>query len=224
MIDTIDQQLKEWVNSTVAGQDILMSMPPATVDRSTVALSLYELDTAVPGRCDGPRPIELTLRYLVTTHAEEPIEAHRVFGQLLFAAIENPAFVVDNRPLPIEVWRAFGMAPRPSFRLEMPLVRERQASTPLITKPVEVRVSPIRSLHGVVLSPDGVPIRQARVEIHGTSNVTYTDIRGRFQFRGASTFADKLALRVVARGIERSFSESLTSDKPILIRFQPQEK
>lgn len=224
MIDTIDQQLRDWVNSTVAGLDILMSMPPATVDRCTVSLSLYELDNAVPARREGPRPIELTLRYLVTTYAESPIDAHRAFGQLLFAAIENPAFCVDTRPLPIEVWQAFDAAPRPAFRLEMPLVRERQTSTALITKPVEVRVSPIRSLHGFVLSPDGVPIRQARVEIPGTSNVTYTDTRGRFQFRSASTFADKLALRVVARGFERSFSESLSTDKPILIRFQPQEK
>ncbi|MCH9693187.1 MAG: hypothetical protein K0U72_01650 [Gammaproteobacteria bacterium] len=224
MIDAIDQQLKDWVNSTVAGTDVLLSIPPAKVDRPTVSLNLYEMDSAVPSRRDGARPIELTLFYLVTTRAKTMLEAHSLLGELLIAALESPDFDVDVRPIPTETWLAFGIAPQPTFKIGMPLIKERVNQAPLISKPVEVQISPIKSMTGVVLSPGGAPIPQARVEIPGTSNVAYTDGRGEFRFHSTPTFLAKNKLRVVARGIEQVVTEPFNTDKPIVIRFQPQEK
>jgi len=224
MIDAIDQQLKDWVNSTVAGTDVQLSIPPAKVDGPTVSLYLYKMDSAVPSRRDGPRPIELTLYYLVTTRAKTMLEAHSLLGELLFAALESPDLDVDVRPIPNEAWLAFGIAPQPAFKLGMPLAKERPNQVPLIREPVEVQLSPIKSMSGVVLSPDGTPIPQARVEIPGTTTVVHTDGRGKFRFHSMPTFLNKKDLRVVARGFEQIVSEPFNTDKPIVIRFQPQEK
>lgn len=224
MIDTIDQQLKDWVTSTVAGTDVRMSRPPAKVDRPTVVLQLLEMAHAVPSRRDGPRPVELALHYLVTTSAKSIEEAHRLLGELSFAAIGDANLNIDLQPIPIDTWRALGMTPQPAFRIIAPIVRERVVDTPRITQPVQLRVSPLATVEGVVLGPGDVPIAQARVHVSGTTDVAYTDNQGRFYFRGMPASPVTKTLRVVARGIEQTVAKSFSTEEPVVIRFQPQEK
>lgn len=223
MIDTIDRQLKDWVTSTVADTDVRLSMPAAKVDRPTVILHLLEMAYAVPSRRDGPKPVELALHYLVTTCAKTTEDAHRLLGELFFAAVGDTDLSVGLQPIPIEVWRALGAIPQPAFRIVAPLVRERAVDTPRITRPVQFSVSPLTTVDGVVLGPGDVPIPRARVQLSGTADVAYTDNQGRFCFRGVSASPVTKELRVVARGIEQTVAESFSAEKPIVIRFQPQE-
>ena len=223
MIDDVDRQLKEWVTSNLAGTDVLLGMPPAMVDRPTVYLHLLEMENAVPSRRDGPRPMELTLHYLVMTSAKTPEEAHRLLGELFFAALGDTKFDVDLKPIPVEAWRALGLVPQPAFRVAAPLVRERKVEVPRITKPVQFNVSQATSIDGLVLGPGDVPVSQARVEVPGTANVAYTDRHGRFRFQTLATSPNPKELRVVARGIERIIPDPITADRPVVIRFQPEE-
>ena len=223
MIDAIDQQLMDWVISTVAGADVLLSIPPAKADRPTVGLHLLEMAHAVPSQRNGPKPVELALHYLVVVSAETTEEAHRLLGELFFAAFSSADLNVDLQPIPIEAWRALGVAPQPAFRIVAPLVRERAVETPRVTETVRFRVSPLISVDGVVLGPDDMPIPHARVQVSGTANVTYTDNRGRFCFRGVSASPVTKELRVAARGIEQTVAGTFSTEEPIVIRFQPQE-
>ena len=224
MIETIDQQLKDWVNSTTAGTDVHLNMPPAEVDRPTVFLHLYEIDQAIPSRRDGPKPIELVLNYLVTTRAAEVSEAHKLFSEVLFAALESPELEVDVKPLPLSAWHAFGLAPQPAFKVSVTLVRERPTTDALITEPVQAELTELRRIEGVVLSTSGIPISQARIEVPGTKVSTYTDRGGRFSLRTVPALTDKKALKIVARGLEQVVSKPLRAGEPLVIRFQPQEK
>jgi hypothetical protein len=57
-------------------------------------------------------PLGISLRYLVTTWCENVKEAHRLLGDLMLAALEETKFEVEAIPAPVELWRAFGIAPR----------------------------------------------------------------------------------------------------------------
>ncbi|HZH77837.1 MAG TPA: hypothetical protein VEY88_17555, partial [Archangium sp.] len=46
---------------------------------------------------------------------DSPERAHHVLGQLVFAAMEEPEFEVDLAPLPVALWSALGVPPRPAL-------------------------------------------------------------------------------------------------------------
>ncbi|MCU0518329.1 MAG: DUF4255 domain-containing protein, partial [Oscillatoria sp. Prado101] len=74
-----------------------------------------------PLRGSQRTPLQAAARYLVTTWAGTPEDAHRLLGDLLFAAMDSAAFQAELNPLPAAAWTAFGLPPQPSFVLRVPL-------------------------------------------------------------------------------------------------------
>lgn len=182
MIDAIDSRLRDWVSSIVDGTATTFLAPCR--DRKTAGVCLYLMELREkrsPSTLARP-PLQIVLRYLVTAEAEDPLEAHRVLGDLAFAAMEHPDFQVALEPPGAATWAAFGVPPRPAFLLDVPLVKERkQPVARLVEEPV-VTVAPLSTLEGVVVGPRRTPIASARVEIPTLRRSTTTDYKGQFHF------------------------------------------
>lgn len=125
MIDDVDQRLKAWVAEVVGEQPVTLAAPErATVDKG-VNLFLLELGAAPPARSVRRVPLQFSVCYLITVGAETPERAHQLLGELVFSALEMPGLDVDLTPVPLELWTSLGVPPRPSFRVRLPVRRER---------------------------------------------------------------------------------------------------
>jgi len=125
MIDTVDQRLQQWVHSIHDQIEVHFTAPKSGEDIKGIGLYLMEIVILPPPSSTKLPPLQVALRYLVTSWSDRAEDAHRLLGDLIFAAMENPEFEVEMQPVPIDVWTAFGVPPRPSFVLRVPLQRER---------------------------------------------------------------------------------------------------
>lgn len=230
MIDKADQQLKAWVSSVTSPVEAVLSLPDDDATEIRIVLYLMDLAQAPIPRGTNRPPLQVLLRYLVTAWAPEPEEAHRLLGELLFAALEKPEteppeFEVITEPLPVEVWTALGTSPRPSFFLRMPLRRERtQKQAPLVRTPIVISTQ-MNQLDGVVYGPESIPIMGAHVEVSALGLSTYTDAKGRFHFPALPSSAP-VNLKVQAKGkeINLSLAPAASRDGPLEIRLQGLEE
>ena len=221
MIDTVDERLKSWAQSVLGPIDVSLDPPAEAVDGRHVGLYLLALAESPALRTVEPAPLQISLRYLVTTWSEDIGEAHRLLGQLVFAAMDYHEFEVDLAPVPIEVWTAFGVAPRPAFQLRVPLRRERSVPpTRRVRKPLHVDVTPVTTFHGVVLGPEDVPVARARVEIPALETATRTDLRGVFAFEAvpAEPMPRRLLVRAKGKEFDIALEPSQLEEMPIVIR------
>lgn len=242
MIEEVDQRLRQWVLSTLSdlpmdstpevdfeppGAELLQTAtandtaPNDTAPNAKIHLYLMEMRRVapVPGRKRPPR--RLLLRYLVTASASSHTLIHRLLGNLAFAALENTEFELDENPLPLELWSAFKVAPRPGFVLQAPVdLRVEPRRGPLVEKALVLETENLVELHGLVVGPGDRPIAGARVGIPALGRSTYTDGNGRFTFGAISQAAKRL--RIEARGRELDVSARPGSE-PLVIRWQPTE-
>ena len=227
VIDQLDQRLKDWV-ATVTGGIVPSLAPPDDAPQTDAGVSLYliQLSPASPSPApNGARrlPLQFVVNYLVTTWAKQPEEAHRLLGQLAFAAMEVPDFEVSLEPIPLVAWTAFAARPRPAFILRTPLRMERPAPpTKLVRKPMEVKIGPLETLAGVVLTPDDIPVANAYVTLPNFELTERTDAHGRFRFPAVPVEPRAKLLSIRARGQEQrvTLSASDTDRSSLVIRFQ----
>jgi Carboxypeptidase regulatory-like domain len=225
MIDALDRQLREWIGSVVKDAEVDLGAPPASAKDTAVSCYLLDVQNAVPVRGGVQRSFELAARYLVTVAGDDAEAAHRVLGELIFAALARPDWQVELRSHEPEFWAAFGVAPRPALILRCPLVVERPQRVQRVRHPAEFRIAPVVLLNGVVVTADDVPIPRARVEIAGTQAVTFTDDDGHFQLSALPPRdkRDATALTVTAKGIQVLVANATRAAKPLVIRIDPKE-
>jgi hypothetical protein len=227
-VDETDDLLKNWIAAVCDGAQVSFAAPRLEEEGEGVGLYLMELINAPPGTGVGRSPLRLTLRYLVTTWAGEPVKAHRMLGELVFAAMEKEDCEVELEPLSAPVWQAFGVPPRPSFVMRVPLERQRaEKRAPLVRTRLTVHQSPMRPLHGQVLGPGDVAIMGAQVVLPALNLVARTDFKGRFRFPAVPTQPPITRLRVSARGQEVPVTVNprgiFTSEAPLIIHVKPTE-
>jgi hypothetical protein len=228
LIHDVDKKLVEWVSSVAAAvaQDVAVVLDrprDEAPSRPTVSVYLLEFDHTLPTQRLPRRPLEISLRYLVTAAAADAGQAHGLLESLIFTALERPDLQVDLKPLPAEIWAAFGVAPRPAFTLRHPLVLERPSAAPRVLKPAEINVDLAITLRGVVQTRDGAPVPFARVELPAHAS-TYTDEKGRFDFGLVPAGADEEPLRIVAKGVEELIPSKRGASGALVVRFDPKEK
>ncbi|MDQ5824430.1 MAG: DUF4255 domain-containing protein [Chloroflexota bacterium] len=216
MIDRVSSDLAGWLRGFLENTGVSLSPPGQKEGSSGVSLYLLELADKPPSRSTDRPPLQLQLRYLVTTWAEQPEEAQRLLGEVVFAAMERDDFEVDLKPLPAATWTAFGTPPQPSFMLCVPLRRARPSkATPLVRKPLTIEAAPVSSLYGVVvgvLGTERAPLAEARVELPALHLHTSTDREGRFIFATVPGQPVSTRLFVRARGREKTVTvDQLTS-------------
>lgn len=227
MIDQVDRQLKSWVTTVLQEVEVTLEAP-RTVEQAR-GIGIYLMDVASLPAPSSARiaPLQVALRYLVTSWSEDPEEAHRLLAELMFAAMENPEFQVEPQSIPVESWRVFGVPPRPSFLLRVPLRRERTEpkAKPVLAAPT-VRTVTMLGLYGLVRGPNEIPLTGATVEIPALRLTTYTNHQGGFYFAAVPGGGQMKTLHVKVKGREASVSteeDYPDSSRPLLIRFNNME-
>lgn len=229
MIDTVDQRLKTWVGRVLPDAPVSLALPDANPTQRGVGLYLLELAPAPVLRtsCATSRPpLRLVLCYLVTTHADSPENAHRLLGDLAFAALEESELEVELSPVPIEIWAALGVPPRPAFRLRVSLERERPVpAIPRVRMPLTTRAVPAVPLFGRVLGPGDFPIPNALVELPSLGLSVRSDARGVFRFASVPSGTPLGQLEVRAKGevLAVRAEELPTEEGALLVRLALKE-
>jgi hypothetical protein len=226
MSDKLDDRLKRWIESIVNGVTVSLTAPEAQTSGEGVGLYLLDLMQSSPISTLKPPPLQLTFRYLVTAWSEHPEDAHEILSRLFFAAMENKEFEVERNPPSIEVWRAFGVNPRPAFLLRAPLLQERpRTAAKPVREPVRVEVISRVAFYGKIVGPADIPISHCLVEIPALGLSTSSDREGRFNFPGLPSVG-KTHFLIKARGqqlfvdSEQSFPDRAT---PMVIRLSSLE-
>jgi hypothetical protein len=161
------------------------------------------------------------LRYLITAWSDKPEDAHEMLVELMFAAMDNRDFQVEQEPISLTVWTAFGMPPQPSFVLRVPLRQERPQPQTKLVRELKIQSSPVVSFHGLLLGPGDVPLSDCRVEVPSLNLSTSTDYKGRFYFPGMPAVGTKKLL-IKAKGRELpvdSEDNHPDSGTPLVIHF-----
>jgi hypothetical protein len=223
MIEKIGQEIIDWIGSIITGAEVALGLPSNNAQSAQIGLYLMDLSQSNCARVGKLPPFQINLRYLVTVRSPREEEAHRLLGELIFAALqkpekESPEFEVVVEPLPVEAWAILGTAPQPSFFLRAPLRRERpEKIAPRVKEPVVLQPSPMRALSGVVYEAGGMPIMGARVELLTLGITTRTDESGRFRFAAVPSNG-QLKLLAQAKGQTKEIDYSI-GDEPLEIRL-----
>jgi hypothetical protein len=207
MVNDIDQTLKEWVSTVVPGVAVTLDIPTdtKTADKGISVYLLDILQTPPPSTLKRA-PLQLTLRYLITAWSDSMEDAHKMLGQIAMAALDQSGFMVESESVPIELWRAFGIAPRPSVIVRLPLRQERpEPQSKPVLSPMQVKVSSVNSFFGVLIGrPGDLPLADAAVEVPLLGLLTRSDRKGRFSFHSVPSELP-LAIRIRAKGKEFQF-------------------
>jgi hypothetical protein len=227
LIDQTDHQISDWIGTVLPDTTISLGPPGTVSDGRGVSLYLMELAPSPPLRGSERPPLQIELRYLVTTWAEAPDEAHRLLAELLFAALERSDLEVDLRLLTGEIWNAFGIAPVPSFVLRAPVRRARPHSpAPPVRVPLRVEPATLGPLFGTVRMPDGTPLPGAKVELAELELDTRTDRHGRFRFPSVPSGHEGSPLRVTVKGrtVRTILPTVDVAKSAMVIEFDPGEE
>lgn len=221
MINQTDDRLREWAETVLDDTPLTFAPPGPNLSGQGISLYLMAVEAAPPPRTITRAPLQFTAIYLVTVWGyDDPAEAHRLFSELLFAALDTTEFEVDFKPLSDSAWAAFGVPPQPSFFLRALVRRDRpEPETKLVRQPLIANMSPMISLHGTLLGPGNIPIVGASIEIPSLDIYTRTDRRGQFHFSGlpAEPRAKPLTIRAKRRVMQVTVEP--TDDQPVIIRF-----
>lgn len=221
MIDQADERMLEWARTVVPDVPVAIAAPPASDADAGVRIHLLSLAPVPAARGAKRPPLELALYYLVTTVAADESEAHRWLGALAFHAMEVKEWTISSEPLDAEVFRAFGVTPRPSFVVRVPLRLEREdAAAPLVRRPLVLRTSSTTDLAGIVTGPDEVPIANAMVEVPALQLRTHTDANGMFRF---SQVPASSSIELVVHAKRHVRTVRAQGGEPLQIRFDDLE-
>lgn len=224
MIGETDQRLITWLKTIIGSAEVSLALPLDIPTGEGISLYLLSFANHPALRTSKRPPLQILLRYLVTSWSTSPEIAHDLLGQVIFSALQEAEFVVDLDSLSAETWTALKLIPRPSFILSLPLRQERpEPKSQYVRVPLITRIGPTVSLAGRVLGPDDTPIVGALVELPSMQVSHYTDVNGEFLFTALPSEPRTMMLRVRAKG--QTFSVSVDqpydANKPMVIRFDP---
>jgi hypothetical protein len=225
LIDEVDGRLKAWLSDLLPGVAISLDAPVDAPAGAEVSAYLWELAPAAPTGRGRRLPLQITLRYLISSRSDTPEQAHNLLGRVVFAAMEQGEYEVDLTPVPAAAWAALGVRPRPAFLLCAPLRVERQAPPAhRVLQPLVVRQVEMGTLAGQVLAAGSVPVAEAFVALlPGLELSTYTDAEGRFRLPAVPRPAGPHQLLVRAKGYEQSYAVE-AAQQPLIIQFEPMEE
>ena len=96
--------LREWVASVDPAATLTLEPPGDARSGHGVSAYLLEIAPGAPPRGSTRPPLQLWLRYLVTTWADDPVVARRLLMDLAFAALSQADLDVAPEPLAPDLW------------------------------------------------------------------------------------------------------------------------
>jgi hypothetical protein len=222
LIDQVDERISDWIHSLT---NLMPSFALPEGKPKELGVFIYLLDVVDdPLRRNTTRPpVQPVLRYLVSTAAADPKQAHQLLGQLLNAALDNGEFEVELGPLSEKIWPSLGMPPRPAFILRAALPREFPPSdAKLVTLGAELGGSPVVDFFGLVLGPGRTPLAGARIEVPNLYRYAYADSRGRFRLAGVPAAPKEKTLLLKAKRKQQLFTvaETGTPEEPVVLTIE----
>jgi hypothetical protein len=226
MEERIDARISSWIRDVLPGVEVALH-PPSADGRGKRGVSLYlwQLRPRPPVGSHRNDILRISLQYLVSTWAPDPMDAHEMLLELAYGAMQEPSFEVDLEPIDSSVWHAFGVPPAPTFRLTVPSQRALPTSrTRPVLQPLGITATALASLSGWVRTPDGIPIAGARVEVPAIDRRSRTDADGRFRLDSIPSAATALRVRVTAKGHEAWATVAAADDRAsVVIEIDPRE-
>jgi hypothetical protein len=235
VLSDADGRLRAWL-AEAAGDTTVVPGPPADDDDTrrdtgaergaggsglTTYLLAIEPAPKLAGDPHRPVPVVLRLRYLVAAHGPSDAEALELIDRLLAASVDTPLpadLEVDFAGVPIDVWQALGVRPRPAVTVRVtaryaPPVPE----VPVVREPLKVVGAGVRLLRGTVLGNGDVPLAGAEVVVAATQATTRTSDRGAFEFTSVPDSLDPVRLAVRTKG--RTFTADVRPDdgEPVVV-------
>jgi uncharacterized protein DUF4255 len=224
LIEQVDQRLRDWISNLLGITDISLAPPGESQAGRHINLYLLEVIPTLTTQKVKRPPLQLTLRYLLTVHFDDPTEAHRLLGDLIFAAMEQTDFQVEYDALPLSAWPSLNAVPQPSLILNVPLLKERPEPEIKPVRKAIFHAVPVVSLDGTVVGPEDMPLFGASVELPDLQLYTLTDPDGRFHFTAVPGEPSAKTLRVRAKGREMTVQVSPNSESsPLVIHFDLSE-
>ncbi|RKH67953.1 carboxypeptidase regulatory-like domain-containing protein [Corallococcus interemptor] len=225
MLDEVDLRMKAWVGRIATDAPVYLGVPDRESLEKGVCLYLLELGPAPLTRAGKRAGLQFTVCYLVTVGAETPERAHRLLGDLVFAAMSDKELEVDLSPVPAALWAGLRSVPRPAFRLRVQ-VRKEQPLAEVRCLSLVGGASRQTPLLGQVVGPGDVPIPDAWVALPALHLSTRTDAQGHFHFPRPAHGETLGRLEVRAEGELLSVeSEGLaTGTSPWIIRMPVKEE
>ena len=227
MLETVYSQLQQWVGETWTESSWSSSFPgdgnTKPEDKVGVTTYLLEIQRAQVVRAEKRAPLQINLRFLICSWAAKPEQANEALLQLAFTALDREGWELEFDAFPIEVWKAFGAAPRPSFLLRIPVRMERLEPKVKLVRSLNLLASSVTSLEGMVVGPDDTPIPGAIVEVPAMQRWTNTDDRGKFVLSGMPQAQTFLVVRAKGQRIEVSPQGDADSSKPLIVKLSALE-
>jgi hypothetical protein len=223
-IEQADQRLKDWVENVTGGTPCLLNAPSLSVKDPTISCYLLDLLEIPAMRNVSHPPLQFMVRYLVTSWAKEPVDAHQRLNALVFAAMEEPELELEMKPPELALWTALGVPPGPAFFLRVRVRLERPEKPPrLVLKPLKFEALPVKPLVGVVLGPEDVPVMGAVIEIPALQLTVRTGSKGQFRFKSVpeSGWLKRLVVKARGRTQEIALEKDYSEENPLVIHFDP---
>jgi hypothetical protein len=226
VIDEADADVVGWLRSVLAPSVVTLGPPIASPEGDGAACYLLSLVPEPAARGLSRPPVQAIARYLVTTWAPDPVDAHRRLGDVLVAAAERADIDAEQREPPVAIFSGLGVPPQPAVvlrtcvRWPRPLRR-----APLVEEPLGVRFAEVGRLVGSVVTPKGTPVARAEVRIPPARVPVWTGPDGAFEVLGAAVGADAVQVTVTARGHTRVVTVPRPDrDAPLVVPFDPTEE
>ncbi len=222
--DEVNEIIKKWIVDTLGDIPVVIDAP-GNSDQSGVNVFLFDLMDFPPARTKSLAPLQYKLRYLVTTWGADTYEQNRMLTELVFSAYENHELDVDLSSVSAHLWSGFGVHPRPSFFIRIPIRKSlKEQIAKRVEKPV-VLTSVAASTWGKVVGPGDLPIVDALVEWPDLQKTTRTDKQGMFSFACTPSGPGGGRLRVTAKGVsvDARINQPGSESKPAIIRVNFKE-
>jgi hypothetical protein len=164
-------------------------------------------------------PLVLSLDYLLTVRAADPIAEQAGILELMLAAMEHEDAEVVTDANPLRLCIDLGLTPGPGFVMRAPLARRRQSvrQVPLVRFPLTIASGELGVLRGLVVGPNDTPVAGAVVSAEGVDRIVRTDALGRFRLQGPVGEGVTVRLNARARGVE--IDGQAKAGKPVTLRL-----
>ena len=230
----LDQKLIDWITTTVGGVEVTLAIPTDSPTKGDRGINLYlmelipELVPRDSAQKRGKPPLKISCRYLVSAWDKGTKEEHDLLGKLAFETLQSRDYQMEKQPVSLDIWKSFGVNPRLSFTLSVPLWHEfSEPELPLVEEPIQLNNSPIKPLCGWIYGPNDIPLMGIRVSIPNLRRSTATGQDGQFIFSGVPTNPSFKTIVVTGKRrnkpIEINLDKAEKNDDGLVIRLQKKE-
>ena len=217
-LEDTTRELVDWAQHVLPGRAVAARSLGDQDCKDGVDIRLIGLAPRPTPRTVSP-PLALTLDYLLTVRAADPLVEQAGIVELMLAAMEHEDAEVATDRDTLRLCLDLGLPPAPGFVLRAMFSRRRQPvrATPLVRFPLTVEAGEFGVLQGSVLGPGDTPVAGAVVRAEGLDRTAQTDAFGRFRLHGPVGEGAVVRLNARARGVE--IDGEAEAGRPVILRL-----